>query len=198
MYQLKQLTMEPRNILEFAVKKGPARIIINNFLCAFAIALLVIYLKEISKQNTFDIIILQLTAAIPFLFTSSLSYTKISYRHPNEYHVWNNTAWLTHTIGYFLIINALFLILVFNKKYTIAFVFLGITIGLTLLYSIIDIVLDKKRLSEKLGKEFFYISCVVFGSLLPYNDKKLFYLILGIISLVVSLIFFFSTKKDKI
>src|SRR5205085_3535324 len=97
---------------KFGQAKGSVRIQINNVLSAICIALIAILTnnKNLNYAVYVDIFS-ELSIAIPCLVTSSLLYSKICYRPEKEYKLWNKWAWITHTFGYFLIINVLFLLL---------------------------------------------------------------------------------------
>lgn len=150
---------------EYAERKGTVRIVINSFLNAFCIALLAFFLNNPRENKSNEIVIYLLVMSIPILFTSSLFYTKVAYREVREYYWWNKAAWLTHTIGYFALINAIFLtIYLYSYKWP-ALAFIIITMLLTLVYSMIDVILDFRRIWEKLWKQSFYLLLIYFGSL---------------------------------
>ncbi|WP_422006834.1 hypothetical protein [Roseivirga pacifica] len=151
---------------DFAERKGQVRIVINSFLNAFCIALLAYYLNSDETGEHSFAIILQLVVSIPVLFTSSLLYTKVAYRPHSEYFIWNRVAWHSHTIGYFALMNAIFLTVFDSEpdKSWLAWTFLGITIFLTLVYAFIDVYLKFERIYEKIWKESLYVLYIYSGS----------------------------------
>src|ERR1700738_3677702 len=79
--------------------RGSDRIQINNLLTAVSITVLSVLLS-ISKPGLSGWIIIQLAITIPCLVTSSLAYAKMCYRGADEYHIWDNLGWMTHSLGY--------------------------------------------------------------------------------------------------
>ncbi len=160
-----QELVEPRQLENRFKIRGSDRIQINNFLGAISIAILSVILS-LSKSGTSGWIFAQLAVAIPCFITSSLAYTKMSYRGDDEYHIWDNLGWVTHTLGYILILNAL-TIMLYQRSSFIAWGFIGVTILLFLIYSGLDIIAKKRRLKEKGLKLSFYILLIFIGAILP-------------------------------
>ncbi len=93
-----QQFVEPRQLEERFKIRGRDRILINNFLGAISIAILSVLLS-LSTPGTFGWVFAQLAVAIPCFITSSLAYTKMTYRGNDEYYIWDNLGWVTHTLG---------------------------------------------------------------------------------------------------
>lgn len=160
-----QQFVEPRELEERLKIRGSDRIQINNFLGAISIATLSVLLS-LSKPGTFGWIFAQLAVAIPCFITSSLAYAKMTYRENDEYYIWDNLGWVTHTLGYIMILNALTIML--HQRYTsISWIFIGVTILLFLIYSVLDVLAKRRRLKEKGLKLSFYIVLIFIGAILP-------------------------------
>jgi hypothetical protein len=154
------------NTLENLRVKGSDRIQVNNILCAVSIgALTVILSLGGSGQNLW--LVGQLALPIPLLVTSSLAYAKLSYRGQDEFFLWDNLGWVTHSLGYIMILNAMALLLYRNGYVGVVWIFVAVNVALFLTYSIIDITAKKSRKKEKLIKLGFYLLCLFFGTLLP-------------------------------
>lgn len=150
--------------------KGSDRIQINNILSAVCVGVLSVLLGlSESKQSVW--MIGQLAIAIPFLVTSSLAYAKTCYRNRDEYSIWDNMGWWTHSIGYIMILNAVTIMLYQAGYQVVAWLFLGATVSLFLAYSIRDVVMKKRRLREKGSKLVIYLMFIFVGSILPILMK---------------------------
>jgi hypothetical protein len=159
----KQITKE---LIEAGKIKGRERIQINNLLAAISMAILVLIIGLVKAHFNYWAVV-QLSLTVPLLVTSSLAYLKSAYRDNKEYSMWDRLGWFTHTLGYSMILNSIFLILFFNYHHATAFTFLSVTITLHVIYSIIDYLLLKERLVEKLTKMIFYLLIFFLGSILP-------------------------------
>lgn len=149
---------------EFANLKGSQRIQVNNILAAISIALIPILITDSSTKKISDWIMVQLSASIPLLITSSLFYTKCCYRPQKEYDWWNSAAMITHSLGYFGIINSTALLMYYHG-YTTASWSLIIAVVISLLcYSAIDVFLKPTRFIEKLLKLIFYLLTIRVGT----------------------------------
>src|SRR6266849_5270071 len=149
------------------VNKGSNRIQVNNILSAVCLAALSVLLAQ-SDKNFSPWIIGQLGIAIPFLVTSSLAYAKLCYRTGGEVKVWDVLGWFTHSVGYIMILNATALLLFLRKQYTVlAWLFLGATVSVFVLYSVLDIIAKRSRFLEKTWKLVFYLLSIFAGSALP-------------------------------
>lgn len=145
--------------------RGSDRIQINNLLCAVSITILAVILS-LSRLGVSEWIIIQLAITIPCLVTSSLAYAKMAYRPDEEYHLWDNLGWATHSLGYILILNALIIML--HRQYpAAAWILIGVTVSLFVLYSGLDVLAKRKRLKEKAAKLSFYLLLMFIGAILP-------------------------------
>lgn len=149
---------------EFAKAKGSQRIQINNILSAIAVAIIAILISNNSTVKISDWIITQLSASIPLLITSSLFYAKTCYRGKKEYPYWNFAGGIAHSLGYFGIINAITLLMYFGGYLIASWVLIISVFFLVILYSSMDVMLNKKRLVEKIIKFVLYISIIAIGT----------------------------------
>jgi L-asparagine transporter-like permease len=146
--------------------KGSDRIQINNILAAACITILSVLLGLSGKKFS-NWLVIQLAAAIPLLITSSLAYAKVSYRDMKEYPIWDRLGWTTLSLGYIMLLNAL-TIMLFTSNYPVAsWWFAGATILLFVVYSVLDVRANKKRLKEKGWKLGFYLALIFLGAILP-------------------------------
>jgi hypothetical protein len=146
--------------------KGSDRIQINNILAAACIAVLSVLLG-LSGQRFSNWMILQLAAATPLLVTSSLAYAKLCYRSLDEFPIWDNLGWVTLSLGYNLLLNALVIMLYTSGYWAASWWFVGAIVVLFVSYSTLDILASRKRLVEKLWKLGFYLVLLFCGSVLP-------------------------------
>ena len=150
---------------EFAKIKGSQRIQVNSILTAISVTIVAILINSTTLQKSSNWVLFQLSASIPLLVTSSLFYTKTSYRSKKEYPYWNTAASLSHSLGYFAIINSMTLIMFFRGYKLSAYVLIVSIIILIIVYSLMDYFLNKKRLFEKLVKFVIYVAIIFFGTL---------------------------------
>lgn len=151
---------------EYVRIKGSDRIQINNILSAVCVGVLSILLG-LSTSALSGWEVSQLALAIPFLVTSSLAYAKLCYRPSNEYRIWDKLGWITHSLGYIMILNAIAIMLYRSNFPVIAWGFIAITGLLFTVYSVLDIIANKKRFREKGLKLGFYLLYILFGAIVP-------------------------------
>ena len=145
-------------------EKAKSRIAMNSRLIAVitAVFFLTINLKiEILIQN--GLLALQLVLAIPFLFTSTLAYSKLGYR--KETKRWNNLGWVTFIIGYAFMLNIIGVLVGKYVDVLFGILFFLINWILTIIYSFVDISYDKSVIKERLTKDLFFILIQVFFGL---------------------------------
>lgn len=146
--------------------RGSDRIQINNILAAACVAILSVLLG-LSGQQFSGWMVLQLAAATPLLVTSSLAYAKICYRDHREYPIWDTLGWVTLSLGYIMLLNALTLMLYITRYRAVTWWFIGATASLFVVYSVLDVLLKRERLTEKAWKLAFYLVLMFMGSVLP-------------------------------
>ena len=151
---------------EWSRVKASDRIQINNILAAACVAILSVLLG-LSGEQFSDWMVLQLAAATPLLVTSSLAYAKLSYRGVKECPIWDSLGWITLSLGYIMLINALAIMLCTSNYPDVSWWFVSMAILLFVVYSMLDVKADKKRLKEKGWKLGFYLALIFLGAILP-------------------------------
>ena len=146
--------------------KGSDRIQINNILAAASIAILSVLLG-LSGQTFSAWMVIQLAAPTPLLVTSSMAYAKIGYRDAKEYPLWDTLGWLTLSLGYIMILNALTIMLYTSSHAAATWWFVGVNVLVYVAYSTLDVIAKHKRLAEKAWKLSFYLALMFLGAVLP-------------------------------
>jgi hypothetical protein len=111
--------------------------------------------------------VIQLAAATPLLVTSSLAYAKTSYRDSRECIMWDRLGWFTLSLGYLMLLNSLTIMLYTSHYRAASYWFIGVSILLFAVYSLLDVRADRSRFVEKGGKLTFYVGLVFLGAILP-------------------------------
>jgi len=151
---------------ELSRVKGSDRIQINNILAAACVTILSVLLGLSGVQFSAWMVV-QLALATPLLVTSSLAYAKTGYRDAREYPVWDSLGWATLSLGYVMLLNALAIMLYTTSYSAASWWFIGVTILLFVVYSVLDVRASKKRLKEKSWKLGFYLALMFLGAILP-------------------------------
>lgn len=142
-------------------EKAASRVAINGVMLASIFVMLAVVFLDIEKFDKAAII--QMILSIPFLFISSLAYSKLGYW--KETKLWDTFGYFTNTIGNLFMINAMGLLAaVISLRFS--FVYFGIMIILLVLYSSINIFYTKS-LGTKLFKLLFSLAILFFGGILP-------------------------------
>ena len=158
---------KPRSAIHDMLRtKGSDRIQINNILAAASITILSVLLG-LSGMRFSNWMVLQLAAATPLLVTSSLAYAKLSYRDSSEFPLWDGLGWAALSLGYIMLLNALAIMLYASHYPAASWGFIGVTVFLYIVYSLLDVIARRKRLKEKSWKLAFYLSLMFFGAVLP-------------------------------
>ncbi len=143
-------------------EKAASRVAINGVMLASLFVVLTIIFLDPKKFDAFATA--QLVLAIPFLYVSSLAYSKIGYWEKTR--LWNALGYFTNTIGTLLLINAIG-VLVSSISVPLAIVYFGIMILLLLIYSLINVLYNRKTLLEKILKFSFSTAILLAGGLFP-------------------------------
>ena len=154
--------------IRLAKVKGSDRIQINNILAAACVTVLSVVLS-VHRWHHSTWMVLQLAAATPMLVTSSLAYAKIGYRASEECRSWDRLGWLTHTLGYVMILNAVALLLHSKVSTSASLCLIAICLCLFTVYSAMDIHLDRLRWKEKAAKLVLFFGLMVLGAILPIS-----------------------------
>lgn len=155
-----------------AQSKGSDRIQINNILAAISVTILAILAGAMDKVH--PVAIYGLVVAVPLLVTSSLAYTKLSYRK-GEYEAWNGLGWWTHTLGYFIVIGSISVHLASQGERMVASSLLLANFALVVVYSIVDVNATKVaktrqlRMKEKVLKGLVIAVVLGFAGAVIYN-----------------------------
>jgi len=138
---------------------------INESLLAinFTIFALIVSLNpSLLKQPS---LVIQLTAAIPLLLSSTFARSKLIYAKKPD--VWENYGYLTFLFGYTFLINVFGVLLskIFDVKYGLFFLLFNIIIAV--IYSACEVIEDKTKLRIRIMKDALFTAIVFFGGILP-------------------------------
>lgn len=148
--------------------KGEDRININNLIGSVNLGILAVLLG-VAQGDISPWTICELAIALPCLLTSSLAYSKLRYRHGDEYAKWDRFGWFTHSIGYIATLDAVAVMLYHAHYRAVAWIFIGTSVFLFVTYSFLDVAIRKDRLYEKSIKLAFYIVLIILGYVLPVS-----------------------------
>lgn len=150
------------NIFDVNPGKASAKIAFSSTMIGVLFFILTIILTlEPYKFNKF--VVFQIILAVPFLFLSILTYSKIAYMHDNR--LWDLMGWYVINIGNTLVLNVIGL-MVSTSDHLLSFIYFGLLITLMLIYSLINIH-NTGRASQRLFKFVFFVALIVLGGVLP-------------------------------
>ncbi len=155
--------MHEKDIFAANPDKAHSRIDINAFIMeSLFFILTLIWTLNPNKFNIY--IITQIVIGIPFVYVSSLAYSKIGYW--KETKLWDMLGWFTHNTSNIFILNVVGLMTSsFNKN--LSFLYFGVVIILMAIYSSINLVYKPKSLKEKSFKFLYFILILFLGGILP-------------------------------
>jgi len=143
--------------------KSNARLFMNTALIGVAFtvfALLVGLTSNTLIRN--EILTMQLVLSIPFLLTSTLANSKLSYTL-HERH-WDTLGWSCFIIGYGFLLNVVGIFVYFLLGFLPAFGFFVVNILLMMIYSSVQISYDRHSIRRRIMKDLvFVIIILVFG-----------------------------------
>lgn len=113
------------------------------------------------KFNKF--VIVQIALAVPFLFVSILTYSKIAYWKDNN--LWDMLGWFAVNIGNGFLLNVVGLMVASIDKSLALFYFATLTV-LMLIYSLINVHYTR-HFTSKLFKFLFFLAILLLGGILP-------------------------------
>ncbi|TAK95452.1 hypothetical protein EPO05_04090 [Patescibacteria group bacterium] len=142
-------------------EKATSRVAINGVMLASIFVMLAVIFLDYEKFNF--LATAQMVLSIPFLFVSSLAYSKIGYW--KETRLWDSLGYFTTTFGNYLMINAMGLVAA-GISYPLAYSYFGLTIILLLTYSSINIY-QTKLVKKQLFKFLFATAIIFLGGILP-------------------------------
>ncbi len=143
--------------------KASLRLAINAFMIGSLFIILTL-IFSLGTQKFSAFIIWQVVLAIPLLFVSSLAYTKVSYREKSR--LFDRYAWVTHTIGNNMVLNA-FGIIAAEFSRTLGLVYFALAFVTLLAYYIIDVLHDPSQKGEDAVKVAFIGLIFLTGGVYP-------------------------------
>ena len=150
-----------RDIFSTNPEKAASRVAINGVMLSSIFVMLAVVFSEPGKFAR--VAVIQMVLSIPFLFVSSLAYSKIGYW--KETKLWDSLGYFSNTFGNLFMINAIGL-LASALSLIVSFVFFGIIISLLFIYSCINIYYTKSY-GSKIFKFLFSLIILFFGGILP-------------------------------
>jgi len=142
-------------------EKAASRVAINGVMLASLFVILAVVFLDPDKFKF--IAVAQMLLSIPFLFVSSLAYSKVGYW--KETRLWNAFGYVTLTFGNFFMINAMGLF-ASNISRPLTFTYFGITIVLLLAYSMVQINY-RRSVKGQVVKFLFSLIIILAGGILP-------------------------------
>lgn len=142
-------------------EKAASRVAINGVMLASIFVMLAVIFLDLDKFRSFAVI--QMVMSIPFLFVSSLAYSKIGYW--KQIKAWDIFGYFTNTIGNLLMLNSIGLISTKVSENFALIYFLTILI-LLFIYSVINIYYTRSY-GVKIFKFLFSVLIIIFGGILP-------------------------------
>lgn len=122
-------------------QKATLRLAINAFMIGSVFIILTIILTLGPKEFS-AFVVWQIVLAIPLLFISSMAYVKISYKEKS--HLFDRYAWVSHTLGNNMILNAFGLIAAgFSKN--LGWVYFASVFTTVVIYYVIDIIQEPSQ-----------------------------------------------------
>jgi len=153
-------------------EKAASKVAINSFMIGSLFFILTL-VWTLSPEKFGIVIVSELILAIPFLFVSSLAYSKIGYWKETKH--WDIFAWYTNNVGNIFVLNVVGLIAGAMYR-NIAFTYFALIILLMAIYTSINIFAHKKvyqnvLFKEKLFKFFFFVLVLFLGGIFPLYLK---------------------------
>jgi len=142
-------------------EKAAARVAINGVILASLFVMLAVIFLEPEKFNFMAIA--QMVLSIPFIFVSSLAYSKLGYWEETK--IWDLFGYLTYSFGIFFMINAVGLI-ASSISLPLSFLYFGLIFFLLLAYTSINIFHGRSSRAQLL--KFLFASVILFwGGIVP-------------------------------
>jgi len=151
---------------EVFIAKAESRININIALLSIGFllfTLIVTIAPTILSKNI--LLAAELTLTIPLLIASCLARTKTIDIIKKE--VWNNFGFITFILGYGLLISVIGMFLSSIVNIQISMLFFGVNIIMALIYSIIEVIENKTKISSRVYKDALFILVLIFCGILP-------------------------------
>jgi hypothetical protein len=150
---------------ELFKRKSSSKLAVNVRLIGVAFMIFVFIITM--RPQIFDkqIIAFQLILSIPFLLTSALSFSKLSYTQQAKQ--WDFLSWVTFLIGYTFLLNVVGIIVAVFLSRVMAMVFFVVNWILSLTYSYVDVYPNKKLYRKDVFKNAFFILLQIVLGVLP-------------------------------
>ena len=144
--------------------KASTRVALNSGLLALVMGIFFLTINLKSELLSQEIVVIQLVLSIPLFLTSTLAYSKVSYKkHPEK---WDKLGWITFTLGYAFILNVVGILIGRMISILISMIFFASSWILALVYSFVHISYDRSKIKERIVKNTFFISVQLFFGLL--------------------------------
>lgn len=145
-------------------EKAASRVAINGVMLASLFVMLAVVFLEPEKFHYLAIV--QMVLSVPFLFVSSLAYSKIGYW--DEVAGWSIFGYVTLTFGNMFTINAVGL-LASSISISLSYTYFVLIISLLLVYSVLNVSTHKTHVSFRRQSFKFFMSLmiIIFGGLIP-------------------------------
>jgi hypothetical protein len=154
--------------IELMLKQGKSnsRLFMNTTLIgvAFTIFALLFSLQS-GVLTSSQILTMQLVLSVPFLLTSTLADTKLSYTF-HERH-WESLAWSCFIVGYCFLLNVVGILVYHLIGFLPAILFFVVNIALTLAYSAVEISYNPSVVGRRVAKDIFFILLVFILGIVP-------------------------------
>jgi len=141
--------------------KSNARLFMNTTLIgvAFTIFTLLVTLQTSTLANN-EFLTMQLVLSIPFLLTSTLADTKLSYTKHEKH--WDTLGWSNFIIGYGFLLNVVGILVYHLIGFWPALTFFLVNMALMMLYSAVQISYDRTAMYRRVAKDMVFIAVLLF------------------------------------
>lgn len=146
--------------------KSKLRLDVNRTLIAIAFtvfALIISLNADLLRQSFW--VPLQLTLSIPLLLSSIFARSKLA--HTKLVDMWEDYGFFTFLVGYSFLLNVLGILLAVSIGKFFGILFLVFNILVSVFYSYLEIVEEKKKLLSRIEKDTLFIILLVVGGILP-------------------------------
>jgi len=151
---------------ELNIIKSEARLNINLWflsLCFTLFTFIVAINPGLLKGNPF--VSIQLTLAIPLFITSVFARSRLAYTQ--RMRLWEEYGFITFTIAYGFFLNVVGILLANLAGKNVGIIFFVCNILCTFLYSTVEVIEDRKKMSSRIYKDLFLILMFLCLGLFP-------------------------------
>jgi len=151
------------NLFKTNPEKASAKIRINNSLIGVLFTIFgIIWAVNPSKLNFW--LTLQFVLAMPLLYISNITYTKIAYR--KEAHLWDFFGWITGNTAMALVLNIFGILIYILGFISLFYFYFGLIWGLLFIYTILNTRQAKKPIIGVFKFLYFVLIQIIFGLIL--------------------------------